>query len=219
MRHASTSDCRRLLALVPPASSLQPTAFSASSAARTLGALPSIVSRIAADAPADNLPDWAPKPKPNVVEDRFRVEVLLLGAGFDTLLRVDESLTDPGTVISAEDDLGLDDSQLLPQAEITLLPGERHLVRLSGLSSHRSANTIIDKEIEFDDEVYLPGERVDSELNLTMFGLRTAIAFFVRRSRRAHGDVRHPDRRSGSERRRAQPRGSRMRKAASRRCR
>jgi hypothetical protein len=126
------------------------------------------------------LPDWAPKPKPRVVEDRFRVEALLLNAGYDTTLRVDESLTEPGTVVSAEDDLGLDDAELLAQAEVTLLPGERHLIRLNGLSSSRSAQKVLDETIVFDDEVYLPGERVDSTLNLQMIGLTYGYRFLVR---------------------------------------
>jgi hypothetical protein len=126
------------------------------------------------------LPDWAPKPPPRLVEDRFRVEALLLNAGYDTTLRIDESLTLPGTVINAEDDLALDDAELLAQAEITLLPGERHLLRLNGLSSNRSAQTLLERRIEFDDEVYLVGERVDSELNLRMVGLTYGYRFLVR---------------------------------------
>lgn len=125
-------------------------------------------------------PSWSPDPPPRVVEDRFRIEVTLLGASIDTSLRVDESPTLLGTVVSAEDDLGLDDFELMPQAEITLLPGTRHLIRLSGFSSRRSASTIIDQEIFFDDEVFEPGERVDSELNLTMFGLTYGYRFLVR---------------------------------------
>lgn len=134
---------------------------------------------IAGQAWAQN-PSWSPDPPPRVVEDRFRVEVMLLGAGIDTTLRVDESPTLPGTVISAEDDLGLEDFELMPTAEITLLPGNRHLIRLSGFSSRRSASTIVDQEIFFDDEVFEPGERVDSELNLTMFGLTYGYRFLVR---------------------------------------
>lgn len=123
---------------------------------------------------------FGPDEKPRVVEDRFRVEVSLLGASIDTKLRVDESLTLPGTEVDAEDDLGLDDSALMPQAELTLLPGKHHLIRLSGLSSRRAAQKIIEKEIFFDDEVYEPGERVDSELNLTLFGLTYGYRFLVR---------------------------------------
>ena len=140
------------------------------------------------DAPAEppaqlpaKLPDWAPKPRPNVVEDRFRVEVNLFGASATTQMRVDESPTLPGTQISAEDDLGLEDFELLPQVELTLLPGERHLVRLSAFAMHRSANKFIEREISFDNEDYVIGERVDSLLNLTMFGLTYGYRFVVHR--------------------------------------
>jgi hypothetical protein len=140
------------------------------------------------DAPAQppaqlpaKLPDWAPQPRPNVVEDRFRVEVNLFGASATTQMRVDESPTLPGTQINAEDDLGLEDFELLPQVELTLLPGERHLVRLSAFAMHRSANKFIEREISFDNEDYEIGERVDSLLNLTMFGLTYGYRFVVHR--------------------------------------
>ena len=42
-----------------------------------------------------------------------------------------------------------------------MLPGERHLVRLSGFSLRRSARKAIDETIVFDDQTYLPGETVD----------------------------------------------------------
>jgi hypothetical protein len=119
----------------------------------------------------DKLPDWAPKPKPHVIEDRFRAEVMLLGATMDTDLRIDPTLITQGTPLNAEDDLGLDDSKLLPLAEITLLPGDRHMIRLSGFGVRRSASKAIDKTIVFEDETYQPGEQVDSTLNLTMLGL------------------------------------------------
>jgi hypothetical protein len=119
----------------------------------------------------DKLPDWAPKPRPNVVEDKFRAEVMLLGASYDTDLRIDPTLATPGTLINAEDDLGLDDSDLLPLAEITMLPGERHLVRLSGFGMRRSAQKRINRTIVFDDQTYQANELVDSTLNLTMLGL------------------------------------------------
>jgi hypothetical protein len=128
---------------------------------------------------AAQLPDWAPKPPPRVAEDAVRAEVLILHSGFDTALRVDESTTEPGTEISAEDDLGLDDAKLLVQGELTLLPGEHHLVRLSGLTTRRSAEKDIERVIEFDDETYLIGETVSSELNLTMIGLTYGYRFLV----------------------------------------
>jgi hypothetical protein len=126
-----------------------------------------------------NLPDWAPKPRPNVVEDRLRIEVNLFGASPSTDLRVDESPTLTGTELNAEDDLGLEDFQLLPQVEFTLLPGQHHLVRLSAFAMHRSANKQIEKPISFDNEDYFVDERVDSLLNFTMFGLTYGYRFLV----------------------------------------
>jgi hypothetical protein len=133
----------------------------------------------AADAPA-KLPDWAPKPRPNVIVDRLRVEVNLLGASPSTRLRVDESNTERGTEIDAEKDLGLADFRVLPQVELTLLPGERHLVRLSAFAIHRSAAKRIEKDISFDNEDYFVDERVDSLLNITMFGLTYGYRILVR---------------------------------------
>jgi hypothetical protein len=125
------------------------------------------------------LPDWAPKPRPNVVEDRLRVEVNLIGASTATTLRVDESLTTPGTEIDAERDLGLDDFELLPQVEFTLLPGQHHLLRMSALATHRTAQKTIERPISFDNEDYRINERVDSRLNLTLFGLTYGYRFLV----------------------------------------
>jgi hypothetical protein len=136
-----------------------------------------LTASVAHAADNDKLPDWAPKARPNVIEDRFRAELSLLGAGFDTDLRLDPSQTVQGTKVSAEDDLGLDDSQFLVLGELTLLPGEHHLVRLNGLSVRRSAQTRLGRTIIFDDDVYFRGERVDSELNLSMFGLTYGYRF------------------------------------------
>lgn len=125
-------------------------------------------------------PSWSPEPRPHIIEDRLRAEVSLLGAGIDTRLRIDRSPTVQGSQIDAEDDLGLEDAELMLQAEITLLPGKHHLLRFSSLSTRRSASALIDREIFFDDQVYEPGERVDSELNLKLFGLTYGYRFIAR---------------------------------------
>ena len=86
--------------------------------------------------------DWVPasEPKPRVVEDLFRVEVSYVGATYDTMVRLDDDNSGlRNTTIDIEDDLGLDDMRSLIQGEITFLPGERHLLRLSGQATRRSA--------------------------------------------------------------------------------
>jgi hypothetical protein len=48
------------------------------------------------------------------------------------------------------------------------------------MSIQRSAQKNIESEIVFDDEIYEAGERVDSELNLTMVGLTYGYRFIAR---------------------------------------
>lgn len=123
------------------------------------------------------LPPWAPGPKPYMVEDRFRVEVNFMWAAVDTKIRIDPALNQPGTLIDTEKDLGMDAIEFLPQVELTMLPGENHLLRLNALTTRRSSQTTINRQITFDDQVYQVGELVDSELNLTLFGLTYGYRF------------------------------------------
>lgn len=122
---------------------------------------------------------WSPNRPARLVEDRFRLEVGVLPVSIDTQVRLDPSDTVAGTHIDGESDLGLTDSKLVPQLELTLLPGKHHLVRLSAFSVRRSAQKIIDQEIVFDDQVYVPNERVDSELNLSLVGLTYGYRFIA----------------------------------------
>jgi hypothetical protein len=120
---------------------------------------------------------WSPERPPRLIEDRFRLEVGVMPVSIDTQFRLDPSDTVTGTHVDAESDLGLKDSKIMPQLELTLLPGKHHLVRLSAFSLRRSAQEVIDKTIIFDDDIYFPGERVDSELNFAMVGLTYGYRF------------------------------------------
>ncbi len=116
-------------------------------------------------------PAWDQNPPPRLIEDRFRLELGGWYSSFDTKLRVDSSPTIKGTPLNAENDLGLASTQVLPLPELTLLPGTRHLIRLSAMSVRRHAEHLLDKTIVFDNDVYRASERVDSELNLSMLGI------------------------------------------------
>lgn len=116
-------------------------------------------------------PPWEKQPPPRLIEDRFRVELNVLGASFDTTARVDATPAAPGTVFNAEDDFKIDDYQYLVAGDITLLPGERHLLRLSGLSTQRRGRARLERQIAYDDQTYLVNEIVDSSINLRLFGL------------------------------------------------
>jgi hypothetical protein len=123
---------------------------------------------------------WSPELPPNVIEDRFRLEVNVFYPNFDTQIRADPSLTVAGTRISAEDDLGLEKTKVLADVELTLLPGEHHLLRLSGFEIRRAADVVLNKRIVFDDQTYNVNDRVRSNINLTLIGLTYGYRFIVK---------------------------------------
>ena len=121
------------------------------------------------------------EPKPRVVEDLFRAEVSFVGATYDTMVRLDDDNSGlRNTNIDVEDDLGLDDTRSLVQGEITFLPGERHLLRLSGQATRRSANMLLQRTITFEDDTFVINGRVASKLDLTLFGLTYGYRFLKR---------------------------------------
>jgi hypothetical protein len=116
-------------------------------------------------------PPWEKDPPPNLIEDILRVEVNVLSASYDTTARVDAIPEEPGTVFSAENDFKMPESEYLISGEITLLPGERHLIRLSGLNTQRDGHAKLLRNIDYDAETYRVNEIVDSTLNLRLFGV------------------------------------------------
>ncbi len=129
--------------------------------------------------PASAQGPWDPESPPAVIEDRLRVELMAFGASVDTDLRLDPAAGDPGTVVDAEDELGLDDFAALAQAELTLLPGKRHFLRISALSLRRNGFAELEREIVFGDEIFPPGEAVNSTLDLAMVGLTYGYRFVL----------------------------------------
>lgn len=139
-----------------------------------------LLSAFAADATAAEFSRFR-EPKPRVVEDLFRAEVSVFGASYDTMVRLDP---DDGmmrsTDIDIEDDLGLDDTRGVIQGEITFLPGTRHMLRLSGQATRRSAIQQLQRTITFEDDTFVLNTRVASKLDLTLFGLTYGYRFLKR---------------------------------------
>lgn len=113
-----------------------------------------------------------------MVEDKFRLEVGVWQAGINTYLRADDSLQQVGSVLDGESDIGLDDSAMMPEVELTLFPGKRHLFRLNGFSSRRSGSAVLTRPVDFDGNTYLVGDLVQSTLNLDMVGVGYAWRLF-----------------------------------------
>jgi hypothetical protein len=121
---------------------------------------------------------WESSPPPRLLEDRLRVEVGLWNTSIDTFLRADATAQQTGSELDGEADIGLADTRLMPDIELTLLPGSRQLFRLNGFSSHRNGSAILTRNVQFDGNNYLIGDLTKSTLNLDMVGLGYAYRLF-----------------------------------------
>lgn len=136
------------------------------------------IGTLSLSAPAHAQSYLSPEPPRTAVDDRFRLEVDVLYGAYDTQVRLDEvvavggvDVVTPGTAVSGEEDFGLASTRFLGQVELTLLPGDHHMVRLNGLSMRRDGSETLTRNVSWDNDDFLVGERVDSHLNLSLIGL------------------------------------------------
>ncbi len=145
--------------------------FSAGLAVLLLGAV------VTAQAEVRQMP-WEETAPPRLLEDRVRVEVGLWNTGINTYLRADQTSAQPGSTLDGESDIGLADSRMSPDIELTLLPGKRQLFRVNGFSSRRNGSAVLSRNVQFDGNNYLVGDLVKSTLNLDMVGFGYAYRLF-----------------------------------------
>lgn len=123
---------------------------------------------------------WDSTPPPRVIEDVLQLEMIAFAATFDSSARVDADPETPGTLFSGEGDFGLEDAKVLPQVELTLLPGIRHLLRFSSIRARRSGSAILEREIEYEGDLFEEGAEVDSSLDIYMTGVTYGYQFLRR---------------------------------------
>jgi hypothetical protein len=98
---------------------------------------------------------------------RFSVTAATSAAEFETNARIDpEALGGAGTLVSFEDDLGLEDSRTLQRFGLQWRPFRRHELALSYFSAPRSGFEQIDRNITFRDQVYPVSALVTSQFDL-----------------------------------------------------
>jgi hypothetical protein len=111
-------------------------------------------------------------------DDRFRVSLGAMHVTSATTLRVDQSTYAPGTVVSAEHQLGLDSSDTEPKFQVMVRAGVRSRLWLDYFTLDRMASTTIDQTIMFRDVVLQAADPVQSELNLRMLGITYGYSFW-----------------------------------------
>jgi hypothetical protein len=102
------------------------------------------------------------------VLDTFSARVGGYITQFDTKIRADGQ-TDQGTRIDLERDLGMDQSNTVAFVAVAWRPWEKHEFGLSYYQDDGSATRQIDRDIEFNGNLYQTSSTVHAELNLDAY--------------------------------------------------
>ncbi|HEU5136037.1 MAG TPA: hypothetical protein VFU13_12880 [Steroidobacteraceae bacterium] len=129
-------------------------------------------------------PSEALKPKSldiaSPVSDHFYMRGIYFQGTVDTVLRIDSTgATEPdGTVLSGEDDLGLDDVVDQARMEFDIRMGERNHVRIDYFKLNRFSEQPLPRDIEFGDFEVDEGEVFRTRLDWRMLGLTYTYSLF-----------------------------------------
>jgi len=107
---------------------------------------------------------------------RVYLDVGAYRPGIDTKLRVDRA-GGQGTVISLEDDLDYDDSEVLPYGMVNLRLGERWRIEGEYFALDRDKTRVIDREIQIGDSVFPLNETVRSHFDTDIYRLSVGYSF------------------------------------------
>lgn len=108
---------------------------------------------------------------PGPITDHLALRGIYYGQSLDTLVRYDNAAGVPGTLLSAEQTLGLADRLDQGAVDLTFRLLERNRIRADYQQHRRSGEVQPDEPIRFGDDIYLGGERVLSQMDLRRFGI------------------------------------------------
>jgi hypothetical protein len=115
--------------------------------------------------------------------ERVRLSLGFMHLSSTTNIRLDSSGGLPGTLINAENVLGLDRSDFEPKFQAMVRAGERHRVRFDYFTLDRTGNTTLtsaDAPIVFRDVVLQIGDPVQTNLSLRTLGITYEYSFIHR---------------------------------------
>jgi hypothetical protein len=110
-------------------------------------------------------------------EDRVRVSLGVMRPSNSTTLRVDSTNGVPGTVVNAENQFGLDHSDIEPKFQAQVRVDERNRLRLDYFTLDRTGSQVLTAPIVFRDAVLQTGDPLSSQLDLRMLGLTYGYSF------------------------------------------
>jgi hypothetical protein len=127
-------------------------------------------------------PSEALKPKSleiaSPLTDHFYMRGSYFPASVTTDLRVDQSQTQPGTLLSAEDDLGLDDKVDQGRMEFDIRMADRSHVRIDYFKLNRFSEQALPRDIVFGDFTFTEGTTFRAKLDWRVLTTTYTYSFF-----------------------------------------
>ena len=127
---------------------------------------------------SDVLKAAAARPYATPINDRFAVRASYFPASISTDLRLDDAVGNPGTALSAEDDLGMKDKLDQGRVELMVRMRERNRVRVDYYKLTRRGDEVLRRTIDFGDETFTANDRVLSRLDWRMLNLTYLYSVF-----------------------------------------
>jgi hypothetical protein len=122
------------------------------------------------------------QPPPEVlyspINDRFAMRLSYFMPAMETQVRYDASLTQEGTLISAEDMLGMGDRLDQGTLEMMFRVTPRQRMRADYLKFSRTGDVSLGQLVGFGNNTFLPNERVESSMDIRLLGLTYAYSLF-----------------------------------------
>jgi hypothetical protein len=122
----------------------------------------------------------APVDRPdNLLDDRFGLTLDIIDSSNSTQARIDASTGAQGTVVNGEGDLGLKSRKVLGLGEVMMRMRERWRMRIDYyfVPLDRSGSTVLKRQINFKDAQFQPGDQINSQFGVHLFGLNWAYSF------------------------------------------
>lgn len=114
---------------------------------------------------------FAQNPLGSPNDERFRLSAGVFSVDSETDVRLDANNGTQGTAVNAEDDLGLRDHSEVGDVEVETRIRERHRVRFDYFKLDRTASQALARQIQFGNDVYQPGDIVESGIDMRNFGV------------------------------------------------
>ncbi len=116
--------------------------------------------------------DWA-----SPITDHFYVRGTYFHAGVSTVLRLDPTATTKGSILNAEDDLGLDSPVDQGRMEFDIRMREKNNVRIDYFKLNRFSEQPLPHDIVFGDFVFPAGTNFRSSLDYRQLGITYTYSF------------------------------------------